>query len=73
MILSILGRFSVAFLGFAYNLYDESIFTPSIYRPDWVNQTMISNMRDLTSTLAVETNDPGKKHHSFVYIVRDAS
>jgi len=37
---SIAGRFSVAFLGFAFNLENSPLYNPALFRPNWVNGTV---------------------------------
>jgi len=37
---SIVGRFGVAFLGFAVNLDDSALYTPPLFRPNWANGTV---------------------------------
>jgi len=37
LVCSLLGRFGVAFLGFAFNLEEKPYYTHRLFRPDWVN------------------------------------
>ena len=38
---SIIGRFAVAFLGFAYNLEDTAHYRAPLSRPDWVHLSIL--------------------------------
>ena len=49
IVLSIVVRFGVVLLGFAYNLEENPVFTPPLYRPDWVNMT-VTNAMDTANT-----------------------
>lgn len=40
LVCSLLGRFGVAFLGFAFNLEEKPYYTHRLFRPDWVNGTV---------------------------------
>ena len=40
---SLIGRFGVAFLGFAFLLEDIPIYTPAVFRPNWANGTVNSD------------------------------
>ena len=44
MVVSVLGRFGVALLGFAYNLEDTPYVKEALYRPDWAGLTFMSDM-----------------------------
>jgi len=37
---SLVGRFGVAFFGFAFNLEDSPSYTPALFRPNWANGTV---------------------------------
>ena len=43
LICSIVGRFGVAFLGFAFNLDETPLYTQPLLRPNWVNGTVNTN------------------------------
>jgi len=40
LLCSLLSRFGVAFLGFAFNLEDTPYYNAPVLRPDWVNGTV---------------------------------
>ena len=40
LLCSLLGRFGVALLGFAFNLEDTAFYEPPHFRPDWANMTL---------------------------------
>jgi len=40
LLCSFLGRFGVAFLGFAFNPEENPHYTPPLFTPDWVNGTV---------------------------------
>ena len=40
LLCSLIGRFGIAFLGFAYNLEEMPYFISPILRPDWDNGTV---------------------------------
>ena len=65
MVLSVIGRFSVAFLGFAYNLQETPHNQQPLFRPDWVNLTFplpfeygVEGDNSITSTSSIQTASP---------------
>jgi len=40
LLCSLLGRFGVALLGFAFTIEDNSVYEAPILRPDWANGTL---------------------------------
>ena len=40
LLCSVLGRFGVASLGFAFNLEESPNYYPPLFRPDWANGTV---------------------------------
>jgi len=43
LLCSVIGRFGVAFLGFAFNLEDSPNYIPRLFMPDWGNGTVGGN------------------------------
>ena len=59
LLCSILGRFGVAFLGFAFNLDDNPYYYHPIVRADWVNGTVGGN-HSIENALAPEQDSTSK-------------
>ena len=62
LICSLLGRFGVAFLGFAFNLEENAYYIPPLSRPDWRNGTVNGDdsiQKALASQLGLPTQGLG--------------
>ena len=49
LLCSVAGRLGVALLGFAFNLDESPLYTPPLFRPDWVNGAVTSDGLTLDS------------------------
>ena len=61
---SLVGRFGVAFIGFAFNIEDRSHYTAPLFRPNWTNGTVNSNpgIHEMASAypVSIPQGDRGK-------------
>ena len=53
LLCSIAGRLGVALLGFAFNFDERPLYTPPLWRPDWVNGAVNINGLTLASESTV--------------------
>jgi len=55
---SVVGRFGVAFIGFAFTLEETPLYTPQLLRPNWVNGTI--GQGGLSNTALTTEGDKGE-------------
>jgi len=63
LLFSLLGRFGVALLGFAYNLKVNLYSEGPLFRPDWGNGTLSgddSSLKALTAALGISNEHAGR-------------
>jgi len=63
LLCSLLGRFGVAFLGFAYNIDVDPYSDAPLFRPDWENGSLNrddSSLKALTSALGISKKQAGR-------------
>ena len=58
LLCSLVGRFGVAFLGFAFNIEDRLHYIPPLFRPNWENGTVNPNTGDQETALAYPVSVP---------------
>ena len=60
LLCSLLGRFGVSLLGFAFNLEDSPFYDPPLFRSDWANATLGGD-DSIVMALAAKFGDPPEK------------